>query len=188
MRELRAIVIGGGIGGLTAAAALHHDGWTVTVLERAAVLEPVGAGIALAPNAQRALDTFGAGDAVRSLAGWQTDGGLRLPSGRWLSPTAPGAPARRFGGPVVVAHRADLVALLAARLPAAALRTGTTATLADPGAPDRPARVITPDGELEADLVIAADGIHSAVRRTLFPGHPAPRYAGFTCWRLVVPR
>ncbi|MZE76457.1 NAD(P)-binding protein, partial [Streptomyces sp. SID5475] len=50
MTQPRAVVIGGGIGGLTAAAALHRHGWSVTVLERSAALEPVGAGIALAPN------------------------------------------------------------------------------------------------------------------------------------------
>ncbi|MFF7724985.1 FAD-dependent monooxygenase [Streptomyces sp. NPDC008001] len=188
MQSPRAVVIGGGIGGLTAAAALHHQGWAVTVLERTAALEPVGAGIALAANALRALDTFGAGDAARALSGWQADGGLRLPGGRWLSRTSNEAAARRFGEPVVVTHRADLVALLASRLPEDAVRTGSPAALADPGGPARPARVTTPAGDLEADLVVAADGIHSATRALLFPGHPAPHYAGFTVWRVVVPR
>ncbi|GAA2709823.1 MULTISPECIES: FAD-dependent monooxygenase [Streptomyces] len=183
----RAVVIGGGIGGLTAAAALHHDGWAVTVLERAAALEPVGAGIALAPNAQRALDTFGAGDAVRALSAWQSDGGLRLPGGRWLSRTDGEAAAARFGGPVALVHRADLAALLAARLPDGSVRTGAPAALADPGGAGRPARVTTPGGDLEAELVVAADGIHSATRAVLFPGHPAPRYTGATVWRFVVP-
>ncbi|ARZ71314.1 monooxygenase [Streptomyces albireticuli] len=187
MRELRAVVIGGGVGGLTAAAALHHRGWDVTVLERAASLEPVGAGIALAANAQRALDTFGAGDAVRALSVPQVDGGLRRPGGYWLSRTDNAAAARRFGGPVVVAHRADVIALLASRLPEGAVRTGVRGELADPGGPDRPARVTTPGGVLEAELVVGADGIHSAVRAALFPGHPAPRYTGFTTWRFVVP-
>ncbi|MFH8409920.1 FAD-dependent oxidoreductase [Streptomyces sp. NPDC018019] len=77
MQQRTAIVIGGGIGGLTAAVALHRQGWEVTVLERAASLEPVGAGIALAPNAQRALDTIGVGDAVRAMAGRQTEGEVR---------------------------------------------------------------------------------------------------------------
>ncbi|QHC22455.1 FAD-dependent monooxygenase [Streptomyces sp. GS7] len=202
MRQRTAIVIGGGIGGLTAAVALDHRGWSVTVLERAAALEPVGAGIGLAPNAQRALDTVGAGDAVRATAAAQPAGELRLPSGRLLARTDNAAAVRRFGGPVVVAHRADLVALLAGRLPGGTVRTGAPAHLVDEGDPlrdDRPARVRTtePEGgrtasegraeELTADLVVAADGIHSAVRRTLFPGHPEPRYAGFTAWRFVVP-
>ncbi|MFC5723368.1 FAD-dependent monooxygenase [Streptomyces gamaensis] len=188
MRPPHAVVIGAGIGGLTAGAALHHRGWRVTVLERSAAPGRTGAGIALAPNAQRALDTFGAGDAVRALAGWQSDGGLRLPGGRWVSRTSSEAAARRFGGPVVVAHRGDVTALLTARLPDGALRTGVRAELADEGGPERPALVRTPDGAFEADLVVAADGIRSATRAALFPGHPEPAYFGCTTWRLVVPR
>lgn len=236
MGQPTAIVIGGGIGGLTAAVALDRRGWSVTVLERAAALEPVGAGIGLAPNAQCALDTIDAGDAVRAMAAWQAAGELRLPSGRLLARTDNGAAVRRFGGPVVIAHRAELIGLLAARLPEGAVRTGAEAELIDAGDPDqggRPARVRIKRGrikrgrnkrdrikhgrngrpgrhgriedvrikgvrgngadggesdeELTADLVVAADGIHSAVRRTLFPGHPEPRYAGFTTWRFVVP-
>ncbi|MGP3948127.1 FAD-dependent monooxygenase [Streptomyces sp. 7N604] len=193
MGQPRAVVIGAGIGGLTAAAGLHRGGWSVTVLERAASLEPVGAGIALAPNAHRALDVIGAGDEVRAMSFWQGEGGLRLPSGRWLSRATSAAAVERYGGPVVVAHRAAVAGLLAARLPEGALRTAAPAALADPGvpgtpgAPGRPARVTTPAGDLEAELVVAADGIHSAVRRALFPGHPEPRYAGFTAWRVVVP-
>lgn len=183
----RVVVIGGGIGGLTAAAALHQRGRRVTVLERARSLEPVGAAISLAPNSLRALDVIGIGDEIRDLAAWQGDGGLRTPRGRWLSRSGAEAAAARFGGPLVLLHRATLINSLAALLPPDAVRTGVAATLADPGDGDRPARVTTPDGELEADLVVAADGIHSAVRRTLFPDHPGPVYSGFTTWRVVIP-
>ncbi|MER7819026.1 FAD-dependent monooxygenase, partial [Streptomyces sp. NPDC096153] len=69
-RPPRAAVVGGGIGGLTAAVALHRGGWDVTVLERAEALAPVGAGIGLAPNAQRALDVIGLGARVWVLAAW----------------------------------------------------------------------------------------------------------------------
>ncbi|MFG1668488.1 FAD-dependent monooxygenase [Streptomyces sp. Y7] len=183
----RAVVIGGGIGGLTAAVALHDSGWDVTVLERAPSLEPVGAAISLAPNSLRALDVIGVGDEIRDLAAWQGDGGLRTPSGRWLSRTDADAVAARFGGPLVLLHRATLVNSLAARLPPESVRTGTAASLADPGDASRPARVSTPDGDLEADLVVAADGIRSAVRRALFPQHPGAVYSGFTTWRVVIP-
>ncbi|MFD7136551.1 FAD-dependent oxidoreductase [Streptomyces sp. NPDC059894] len=182
-----AVVVGGGIGGLTAAAALHRRGLRVTVLERAPSLAPVGAAISLAPNALRALDVLGVGDRVRDLAAWQGDGGLRTPRGRWLCRTGADAVAARFGGPLVLLHRSTLVDILAGLLPPGAVRTGTPAALADPGGTGRPARVTTPTGELEADLVVAADGIHSAVRRTLFPGHPGPVYTGFTTWRIVIP-
>lgn len=187
MEQHRAVVVGAGIGGLTAAVALRARGWDVTVLERAAGLAPVGAGIGLAPNALRALDVIGLGDPVRELAAWQGDGGMRRPDGRWLARTDAKAAAARFGGPLVLLHRSTLVDLLRSALPADAVRTGTAAVLADPGTTGRPARVTTPDGTHEAELVVAADGIRSAVRAALFPAHPGPRYSGFTTWRVVVP-
>ncbi|WP_051096436.1 FAD-dependent monooxygenase [Streptomyces sulphureus] len=182
----RALVIGAGVGGLTAAAILADRGWSVTVLEQAAELEPVGAGISLAPNALRALDIIGLGDAVRALRTWTGRGGLRAPSGRWLVPITGDSTSARFGDPLVLLTRTALVDLLRSRLPAhAALRTGTKAVLADPGGPERPALVTAGAQSLEADLVVAADGIHSATRRTLFPDHPGLRYAGFTTWRFL---
>ncbi|MFJ3583578.1 FAD-dependent monooxygenase [Streptomyces sp. NPDC090127] len=187
MEQHRAVVIGAGIGGLTAAVALHRSGWDVTVLERAAALTPVGAGIGLAPNAQRALDVIGLGDRVRALSAWQGDGGMRAPDGRWLARTSAQAAADRFGGPLVLLHRATLVEILTAALPDGVVRTGAPATVADPGDDARPAVVRTPDGDVEAELVVGADGIHSAVRGALFPGHPGLRYSGFTTWRVVVP-
>ncbi|MCX5002323.1 FAD-dependent monooxygenase [Streptomyces sp. NBC_00638] len=183
----RAVVVGGGIGGLTAAVALHLRGWRVTVLERSPSLARVGAGISLAPNALRALDVIGAGDAVRELAAWQGDGGMRTPKGRWVSRIDSAALAERFGGPLVVLHRATLIDKLAARLPEGTVRMAVAATLVDPGTRTRPALVRTPDGDLEAELVVGADGIRSAVRRTLFPTHPGPVYSGFTTWRIVTP-
>ncbi|MFF5537901.1 FAD-dependent monooxygenase [Streptomyces cinerochromogenes] len=183
----RAIVIGGGIGGLAAAAALHLKGWSVTVLERAPALDPVGAAISLAPNALRALDVLGIGEEIRDLAAWQGDGGLRTPGGRWLSRSSAEAAAARFGGPLVLLPRATLVDRLAALLPPGTVRTETTASLADPGDRNRPARVTAGEEELEADLVVGADGINSRVRTALFPGRPGPVYAGFTTWRLLIP-
>ncbi|MGW1818940.1 FAD-dependent monooxygenase [Streptomyces sp. NPDC002125] len=188
MATSRAVVIGSGIGGLTAAAALHRSGWQVTVLERAPSLEPVGAGISLAPNAQRALDVIGLGDAVRSLAAWQGDGGMRTPSGRWLARTDSAAAAARFKGPLVLLRRSALIELLRDRLPESAVRTGAPARLVDPGRAGGARAVVgTPSGDIEADLVVGADGIGSAVRTALFPGHPGPSYSGFTTWRVLAP-
>ncbi|MFD9444402.1 FAD-dependent monooxygenase [Streptomyces sp. NPDC060006] len=183
----RALIVGGGIGGLTAAVALHQRGWAVTVLEGARSLEPVGAGISLAPNSLRALDVIGLGDEIRGLAAWQGDGGLRTPGGHWLSRSSAAVMAERFGGPLVLLHRATLIDSLVARLPEGVVRTASAAALVDPGGAGRPARVRTPAGELEAELVVGADGIRSAVRGTLFPGHPGPVYSGFTTWRTVIP-
>ncbi|MFD0144695.1 MULTISPECIES: FAD-dependent monooxygenase [unclassified Streptomyces] len=191
MDQHRAVVVGAGIGGLTVAVALHQAGWNVTVLERAAALTPVGAGIGLAPNSQRALDVIGLGDRVRELSAWQGDGGMRAPDGRWLARTSAKAAAERFGGPLVLLHRATLVEILTSALPEGVVRTGAAASLVDPGDEGRPAVVRTADGdageEIEAELVVGADGIHSTLRRALFPGHPGPAYSGFTTWRVVVP-
>jgi 2-polyprenyl-6-methoxyphenol hydroxylase-like FAD-dependent oxidoreductase len=187
MANQRAVVVGAGIGGLTAAVALRRQGWDVTVLERASALEPVGAGLGLGPNALHALDAIGLGDDVRRFSAVQGHGGLRRPGGGWLVRTDLGALAARFGDPQLVALRADLVGLLASSLPAGTLRTGVTVTGVDAGDTDRKARVLTSAGDLDAELVAAADGIGSRIRALLFPDHPGPRYSGFTTWRFVAP-
>jgi 2-polyprenyl-6-methoxyphenol hydroxylase-like FAD-dependent oxidoreductase len=183
----RAVVVGAGIGGLTAAVALRRRGWDVTIAERAPALEPVGAGLGLGPNALHALDAIGLGDDVRRFSAVQGHGGLRRSGGGWLVRTDLGAVATRFGDPQLVALRADVVGLLAGSLPAGVLRTGVTVTGVDAGDAERRARVATSDGDLDADLVVAADGIGSRIRATLFPDHPGPRYSGFTTWRFVSP-
>jgi 2-polyprenyl-6-methoxyphenol hydroxylase-like FAD-dependent oxidoreductase len=183
MTSPRAVVIGAGIAGLAAAAGLHAAGWDATVCERAATIEPVGSGLALAPNGLRALDTIGAGDAVRALAVPQ-EPGIRRSDGRWLIRGTGQLVKDRFGDPVILATRAQVMDVLLARVPAAALSLSTAVTSVDPGG-DAPARVSTSAGELPADLVVAADGIGSAARAALFPAHPGLRYAGFTTWRML---
>jgi 2-polyprenyl-6-methoxyphenol hydroxylase-like FAD-dependent oxidoreductase len=178
------VVIGAGIGGLAAAAGLCAAGWEVTACERAASLEPVGAGLALGPNGLRALDVLGAGDALRKLAVTQ-ELGVRRADGRWLTRSSSGQMiADRFGDPVILVQRAAVVDALAARVPAGVLALATEVTSVAPGGKVA-ARVATTAGEVEADLVVAADGIGSATRTTLFPGHPGPRYTGVTAWRLL---
>jgi len=184
MTSRRAVVVGAGIGGLAAAAGLHAAGWEVTVCERAARIEPAGSGLALAPNGLRALDTIGAGDAVRALAVPQ-EPGIRRSDGRWLTRGTGRVISDRFGDPVILATRTAVVEAVAARVPSSVLRWSTVVTSVDPGSASAPARVSTSGGELAADLVVAADGIGSATRAALFPGHPGLRYAGFTTWRML---
>ncbi len=184
----RAVVAGAGIGGLTAAVALQHQGWDVTVLERAPALEPVGLGLGLGPNALHALDAIGLGGEVRRFSAIQGQGGIRRSDGRWLVRTDLGLVAERFGDPELMALRADLVGLLAGRLPDGVLRTGVTVTGVYAGEAARRAQVTTSAGDLEADLVVAADGIRSPIRTALFPGHQGPRYSGCTAWRFLAPR
>ena len=186
----RAVVVGAGIGGLAAGAALARGGWEVTIHERSLSLEPVGAGISLWPNALRALDVLGVGDAVRSSAVLGGGTGLRRPDGSWLARSdIADEVRRRFGDPLVVLARSELTDLLAHLLPPASLHLGCAVTAVRyDGAPEVPARVELVSGdEVEADLVVAADGISSGLRRKLFPCHPGPVYAGYTTWRFMAP-
>jgi 2-polyprenyl-6-methoxyphenol hydroxylase-like FAD-dependent oxidoreductase len=161
---MRAVVIGAGIGG-------------------AAALEPIGAGLGVAPNALRALDVIGAGDEIRRLAVAQ-EPGIRRWDGRWLARDSGQMVVDRFGDPVVLLPRAALVEALLGRVARPAIRLSAPVTAVDPGDAGRPAQVTTPAGDLAADLVVAADGIRSATRAALF-ADPGLRHAGFTTWRLL---
>ena len=180
----RAVVIGAGIGGLTAGTALLRKGWEVTVLERAPRLEPVGSGLGVAANALKALDTIGVGDKVRAMSRLQGQAGLRRPDGRWLAHTTEDRARRRYGDSIVVMLRSALVDVLLEALGPRHVRLGSTVTGVDP---DRGV-VTTEAGDLEADLVVAADGIRSRTRAAVFPEHPGPVYSGVTAWRGLVPR
>src|SRR6202451_4347721 len=133
MTRARAVVIGAGIGGLAAGVGLRQAGWHVTVCERAASLEPVGAGLALAPNGLRALDAIGAGDDLRALAVPQ-ELGARRPDGRWLLRSTSGQMvADRFGDSVTLVPRAALIDALASRVPDGVISLGTEVTRVEPG-------------------------------------------------------
>jgi 2-polyprenyl-6-methoxyphenol hydroxylase-like FAD-dependent oxidoreductase len=174
---VRAIVVGGGIGGLAAAVALHRASWDVTVFERAARPGEIGAGISLWPNALTALEHLQVWPDVRR-AGAMQAGGARRPDGKWLNRLAADA-----APPVEIrlVHRADLHAQLRAALPDGVLIAGAQVSAVTPGG-----QVELSDGRSErADLVVAADGLHSTSRSQLFADHPGARYAGFAAWRGV---
>jgi 2-polyprenyl-6-methoxyphenol hydroxylase-like FAD-dependent oxidoreductase len=179
----RAVVVGAGIGGLTAAVALQQRGWQVTVLERAPEIREVGAGLAMAPNALAGLDTLGLGDRIRALSALQGDAGIRHRSGRWISRTHAEAAVARYGNPTVVLHRAVLVDLIAAALKPGTVRTGVEVQGADPAS----GKVATSAGDHVGDLVVAADGIDSTIRRAVLPRLPGPAYLGATSWRMIAP-
>ncbi|MGW3963193.1 FAD-dependent monooxygenase [Amycolatopsis sp. NPDC005003] len=175
---MHAIVVGGGIGGLAAAAGLHRVGWTVTVLEKAPEFGDVGAGISLWPNALRSLDELGV-DLGDRLA-LQTDGGFRDRRGRRITRFDSAEFTRRHGRPLGAIHRRDLIAALREAVPAESLKTGAEVTeVREDGL------VRVGSEELRADLVVAADGIHSRVRHALFPHHPEPVHTGSTAFRGV---
>lgn len=187
MRALRVIVVGGGIGGMAAAIALHRGGHDVEVWERAADIGEVGSGLTLWPNGLRALDAIGVGAQVRSRAMADTEGGIRDRSGRWLTRTDTGKLADRYG-PVVAVHRADLFDILRTALGDDRLRLGRAVTGVDIenrwSAGDA-VRVLHSGGAETADLVIGADGLRSVVRTVVCPHARPPRYAGYTAWRMI---
>ena len=186
-----AVVVGGGIGGLTAAVALRQAGWQVTVLERAPVFGEIGAGITLLSNGLRCLDAIGLGDAVRGSGMPLLATGIRTAAGRWLSRIdADGADFEtRMGTTTLVIHRAELHKILRDALPDAALTAGVETTGihggADGGLAEVRFRHQDTDALLRADLVVGADGVHSWVRAQRWPDAPAPVYSGSTTWRAV---
>jgi 2-polyprenyl-6-methoxyphenol hydroxylase-like FAD-dependent oxidoreductase len=186
-----AVVVGGGIGGLTAAVALRQVGWRVTVLERAPMFGEIGAGITLLSNGLRCLDAIGLGDAVLGNGLPMLALGMRTPAGRWLSRIdGDGASLEaQTGITSVVIHRAELHRILRDALPAAALLAGVTTTGIIGGADGGPAEVRFRHGDhdavLHADLVVGADGVHSWVRAQRWPDAPAPVYSGSTTWRAI---
>jgi salicylate hydroxylase len=180
-------VIGGGMGGLTAALALLQAGFDVQVFEQADAVSEIGAGVQISPNASRVLHGLGlenplARTGVKPLAWHQrrwNDGQTLLRTPLALAMEA------HFGFPHYQMHRADVVDALAAALPAGRLHTGHRfAGLVDHG--DRVEARFENGKRFEAHALIGADGIHSAVRRELF-GPEQARYTGCVAYRGLVP-
>ncbi|WP_406314919.1 FAD-dependent monooxygenase [Streptosporangium sp. NBC_01639] len=183
MTERTAVVVGGGIGGLAAALALTRRGWQIEVCERAAEFTEVGAGLSLWPNALWALAALDLDGRVRELGAVEVGGGARNRAGRWLARTDNTEIERRFGMPLVVLHRADLLRALVDALPAQTLRPSTTVTAIHEDGDC----VVVEDGvrSRRVDVVIGADGLHSTVRRLRWPAAKPPRYVGYTAWRMI---
>ena len=182
----RVAIIGGGIGGLTAANALSRAGIEVAVYEAAAELREIGAGVALHANAMRVLRAIGVEDDVRKVAGrsqWQTTRNWK--TGRLISKSSVQQQAAAFGLLGATVHRADLLDVLADALPAGIVTLGKRCTEVLPDGDIAVAR-FADGGEIEADVIVGADGIHSPVRASLF-GPDAPRFTGKICYRSVIP-
>jgi salicylate hydroxylase len=178
------VVVGGGIGGLFAANALIVHGLDVSVYEQAPALGEVGAGVFLTPNSVRQLKRVGLEPAVERY-------GARVGTGSHYF--------RHDGAPIAAVqvtdasgwnatfgmHRADLVELLAKALPDGVVRTGHRASGFEQT--DSKARVLFANGaSAEADIVIAADGIHSELRQYVAPPS-RPVFHGSVAYRGVLP-
>ena len=179
---LRAVVVGGGLGGIAAAVALARAGVDVQVHEQAQQLAEVGAGVSLAPNGLRMLERFGVGEGIARAGARYAAAQLRLSNGRAVrhEPYQFAVPGQNVG-----IHRADLLALLAGQLPPGTVRTGHRCTgfRQDAGS----ATAVFADGTTAtADVVIGADGIHSVLQG--FVVAPAePVFSGVVAYRGLVP-
>ncbi|UOT04533.1 FAD-dependent monooxygenase [Rhodococcus opacus] len=176
-------VCGGGIGGLATAIALRKFGLDVTVYEQTRQFARVGADINLTPNAVRALDGLGIGPAIRESAArpqfrisrtWDTGAETsRLPMGD--------SAEQQYGAPQLTMHRGDLMTALENQLPSGVVEMGRRVSGVADG------RIEFTDGStVSADVIVGADGIHSAVRTALL-GREQPTFTGVVAFRAVVP-
>lgn len=177
----RAIIIGAGIGGVTSAIALQQAGFDVTVFERAEELREVGSGLPLWTNALRALHKIGLNHILETLGAPITAGSVSTWQGDILADLRTEKLLKRLGTINAVVHRAELLALLVEALGADSIQLGMTCVGFTQDAKGVCARFA--DGqEVQGDVLIGADGLHSIIRAQLF-GVSKPRYAGYTCWR-----
>ncbi|GAB3842536.1 FAD-dependent monooxygenase [Nesterenkonia populi] len=179
MSELNVVISGAGIGGLSAAVALRRQGIRATVLEQAPQLGEVGTGLQLGPNATRVLYSLGLREQMEQMSLVVQESVQRRWDGTVLAKTTLGAyAAERYGTPYLQVHRADLHSALhqaavdpAGEGPAADVLTEAQVTSIDEADPVRPAAVTAAGERHEADVILGADGIRSAVREHI--GGPA---------------
>ena len=186
-RTPKVAIVGAGIGGLTAAIAMHRRDIEVGVYEQSPQIAEIGAGVSLSPNAIKAFRALGLDQHIAAI-GFESDNQLvrAWDSGDILSKVfRKGVYQKEFGAPYLSAHRADLVEVLRQQLPSNVIHLNARCTGVETSGST--ARALFADGtEIDADLIVGADGIRSAVRQSLF-GRDAPRFTGSVCWRGLVP-
>jgi 2-polyprenyl-6-methoxyphenol hydroxylase-like FAD-dependent oxidoreductase len=179
------VIIGGGISGLTGGIAFARNGLKAEIYEQAPELGEVGAGVGLWANAFRALESIGLAEEVLQIAGGYTGGGLKRPDGKWLVYQRKEMLLERWGSAMATTHRAELQQLLAAQIDPAAIHLGACCTGFKYTAGG--VAVQFADGrEVQADLLVGADGVHSVIRSQLFGNAPL-RYRGYTSVRAITP-
>lgn len=173
--QRQAVVVGAGIAGLATAHALTQVGYEVCVLERDDQLRSEGAGLTLWPNAVRALESVGLGETLAECANTVSEAVTLNPAGSVLTTVPLDRIAERFG-PLVSVHRADLLEALKSRF-GGEVRFGADVRVNE-GTLQLQGKAV------DADLIVGADGISSAVRDAVAPG-VVPRPAGYSAWRGV---
>ena len=185
---MRILIVGGGIGGVTAALCLAKDGHEVEVFEQDSEYAELGAGIQLSPNCTRVLHYLGLGNALRN-SGFQPEGVefRNWKSGKTIASSALGETVvAKFGFPYYHIHRGDLIHLLVRE----ASRQGSirlhTDSKVDGFAEACSSIQVSVNGSThEGDLLIGADGIHSIIRSNLW-GDETPSFTGNVAWRGLV--
>ena len=186
-RPLKIAIIGAGIGGLAAGVALRQRGLEVAIYERATKLEEVGAGLQIGPNGARVLRALGLDDELRRNAFEPTN----MVSLKWddaslrFREPMKGYYEEKFGIPYMTAHRADIHAMLRAAIGDTPLRLGANCVGAET-INERAVARFSDGSAIEADVVVAADGIRSAIRAQHF-GDGQPRFTEMIAWRCLVP-
>jgi 2-polyprenyl-6-methoxyphenol hydroxylase-like FAD-dependent oxidoreductase len=186
-RKPKVLIVGGGIGGITALLALRRHGIEVELFEQAEAFTQVGAGIQVSSNATRVLRTLGLGEALARVAVYPEGRDYRAwDTGERLYYTPLGARAEaRFGAPYYHAHRADLLDVLLSGLGDEGFRLSAHVDRFEQS--KRGVTLVLADGSTASgDVLIGADGIHSTVRGQMF-GPEQPRYTGNVAWRGLIP-
>lgn len=186
-RKPKVAIIGAGMGGLCAAVSLRQRGYETHVYERAPELGEYGAGLQLGPNCYRVFRGLGLESELRGAA-FEPRANVSIKwddaSLRYREPMK-GVYEARFGAPYMTAHRGDLHRLFRQNLPANCVSTSKHCIGAQSHGDTAVARFA--DGtEIEADVLIGADGIRSAIRQQLF-GADSPRFTEQMAWRAIVP-
>lgn len=174
---MRVVVVGAGIGGLAAAVALRRVGIEALVIERAASIREVGAGLSIWSNAVNALRELGLEAKVVDSASMIDRIVVQTTKGCFVTRTELGEVSQMAGAPCVCIHRGVLQKLLLDALPADCVRTGLRCISFEGST-----AILENGDRIEGDALVGADGISSVIREGLH-GAEAPRYAGYTCWR-----
>ena len=185
------LIVGAGIGGLTAALACLKQGFDVEVVEQAAELKEVGAGLQLSANGNRALYALGLGDALQRLSCEATGKEIRLwNSGEtWKLFDLGAESVARYGYPYFTVYRPDLLGVLIDAVRAIkpeAIHLNARCTGFEQDAGGVTLLLDKPGARMRGDALIGADGVHSRIRQGLF-GADKPDFTGIMAWRGVIP-